>query len=221
MPKKCKTIIALILILTLECIGTIRVNGDTEIAQPQIEAEPIKTIMYAADGRTMEVTEDEVNIYLNLNWYLEPMTIVYGRYEEQRVIKQADVQGYIDTHYWTSEPQPKVIYAEVVLLAKIINAEAAANSDIDKQYVGRVVINRINNGYWGNTLSKVIYAKGQYGCLRGNKFKQNPPDDCLEIAYQCLRGTTYGVPNNVIFQAQFKQGKGLWKKVGVHYYCYG
>ena len=110
---------------------------------------------------------------------------------------------------------------DVNLLARLIYAEAAANNILDKQYVGAVVMNRLRSGLWGNTLKSVIYAKGQYACTwQGKKFNSTPPEDCISIAQALLQGETYGVPKNVIFQAQFKQGSGVWKKVGSHYYCY-
>ena len=81
-------------------------------------------------------------------------------------------------------------------------------------------MNRLRSGCYGNQLSSVVYARNQYACIYNYKFKQTPPQECIEIAKYLLNGETYGVPSNVIYQAQFRQGSGLWKKVGVHYYCY-
>jgi len=109
-----------------------------------------------------------------------------------------------------------------ILLARLIYAEASATNEEDMYAVGTVVMNRVESDRFPNTLEGVIYQKGQYACTfngGSKKFNSEVPDRVKEIAREILEGKRT-LPENVIFQAQFKQGKGVYKKIGVHYYCY-
>lgn len=116
---------------------------------------------------------------------------------------------------------------DIHLLGKIIYAEAGSEycSDELQLMVGNVVLNRVENGYWGNTLEEVIYAPGQYSPTF-NKQTWNaiePDERALNHAERLLKGERW-CPNNVIWQANFKQGNGVfwkWKGNGsTVYFCY-
>jgi len=120
---------------------------------------------------------------------------------------------------------------DVDLLARLIWSEADKSSTEDMRHVGVVVMNRIayakNNNYssWGGksaTLKSVIYASGQYAVTFGNNptINNKAGAEAKEIAKEILSGERYGIPESVIYQAQFKQGSGVYKQIGVHYYCY-
>ena len=215
-----KTIIAIALtmLLIVCCILCNSIDVKSEI-----KAEEDKYItVYAPNDKELQVPENEVNAYLNVGWYLEPVVYVWHLDEYQDVIYKKDLEKYLNTGYWFLN-KPSVNYNDMLLLAKVIYAEATENPSLrlmDRQYVGSVVINRLKSGHWGNELSNVVYAPRQYACVGSPKFNSNPPKECLDIAKQLLMGIDFGVPSNVIFQAQFTQGSGVWKVVGVHYYCY-
>ena len=223
MPKKVHFItIALTIILVMCCIlcNSISAKSETEIKAEEIK----QTTIYAADGRVAEIPENELQDYLRVGWYHEPVIYVYNIAGEKHPIYKKHLDYYLSTGEWFLE-YPKVNEADVLLLAKVIYAEATEQPnlrELDRKYVGSVVINRLKDGYWGNSLSKVIYAPGQYACANpyNRKFNSYPPEECIKIAKQLLLGVSFGMPENVIFQAQFTQGSGIWKKVGVHYYCY-
>lgn len=105
------------------------------------------------------------------------------------------------------------------LLAKIINAEASSKSTEDMLLVGNVVLNRVNHPKFPNSIRDVIYAPGQYSPTWNGSINKTPSEAAYAAADRLLSGERF-CPENVVFQAQFKQGKGLWKQVGVHYYCY-
>lgn len=201
-------------------IATSEAHRDAQCAVGWSVTPPVT--IYNQNNESLSVFVEEVDQYLNTGWYPEPVTKLYAADGREQYFLNSRVEAQCTVGWYkTYEEAHPVNYDDVYLLARLINAEAAHNSTLDKQYVGAVVMNRLRMGYWGNTLKSVIYAKGQYACTwQGKKFHQAPPQDCIDIATALLRGETYGVPSNVIFQAQFKQGKGVWKKVGVHYYCY-
>ena len=132
--------------------------------------------------------------------------------------------------YWLekyTEAEGHQPYTEdIELLAEVMYHE---NWHTDKDhlaayYTGAVVMNRIKKDYkWlhlkgDKTVYDVVYAKGQYSTT--NKFYTvELPDECYQMAIKVAKGTP-DVPENVIYQAMFKQGSGVWKKVGTDYFCY-
>lgn len=216
-----KTIIAIALTMLL-IVCCILCNSIDVKSNNELKAEENYVTVYAPDERTLEVPENEVQNYYNVGWYPNPVIYVWYLDEYQDVIYKKDLDAYLNTGYWFLS-KPEVNYNDVTLLAKVIYAEATENPSLrikDRQYVGSVVINRLKSGHWGNNLNNVVYAPRQYACVGTPKFNSNPPKECLDIAKQLLLGVDFGVPSNVIFQAQFTQGSGIWQVVGVHYYCY-
>jgi len=105
------------------------------------------------------------------------------------------------------------------LLARIINAEAGGSSVEDQMLVGNVVLNRVNSEKFPDTIREVIYQRGQYSPTWNGAINKIPTETAYACADRLLAGERLA-PSNVVFQAQFKQGSGVWKKVGNHYYCY-
>ena len=226
MPKKVHIFtIALTIMLVVCCIlcNSITIASSNEKAEEE-EKEIKQVTVYAADGREEQIPEEELQSTLQVGWYLEPVIYVYNLNGDKHPIFKKHLENYLASGEWFLT-YPEVNENDVLLLAKVIYAEATEQPslrELDRKYVGSVVINRLKSGYWGNSLSKVIYAPGQYACANSynRKFNSYPPEECLKIAKQLLLGVSFGVPENVIFQAQFTQGSGIWKKIGVHYYCY-
>lgn len=110
---------------------------------------------------------------------------------------------------------------ELELLAHLIYAEAGAEwCDDEMLYqVGSVVLNRMASDYFPSTMYEVIYQEGQYACTWDGNIEKEPDERAYRIAEDLLRnGST--LPENVIFQAQFKQGDGVYAKVQNMYFCY-
>lgn len=118
---------------------------------------------------------------------------------------------------------------DLMLLARVINAEAGYGCTIEhNQLVGCVVMNRVKDPRFPNTVSDVIYQKGQYPSVSSARFKEQPSQIALDAAKYVLDGKAY-CPPDVIFQANFKQGKGVYKQFNVNtgyyssttYFCRG
>lgn len=217
-----KTIIAIALTILLIVCCTL--CNSTNVKSEEVKAEEIVNYvtLYSPEEKTISVPEYEVEAYKKVGWYNEPVMYIWHLNEYQITIPKKDLQTYLNSGYWFLQ-KPSVNYDDMLLLARVIYAEATENPNLrvkDRQYVGSVVINRLKSGYWGNKLTNVIYAPRQYACVGNRKFNSYPPQECIDIAKQLLLGVSFGVPENVIFQAQFRQGSGIWQIVGVHYYCY-
>ena len=177
--------------------------------------------IYNIKKEKLIIYKDEFNSYYETGWREHPVMYVYNLNQEKIVIYQSEFQKY-KALGWYDKPV-EINMEDAILLARVIHAEATQNPNLrvlDRQYVGAVVMNRVRHSGFPNTVRGVIYAPKQYACVGNYWFNQYPPQECIDIAKQLLAGETFGVPANVVFQAQFTQGKGIWKRVGVHYYCY-
>lgn len=161
--------------------------------------------------------------------------------EEQKVIKAADedyTERVTETVTLTvtssasskeeeqeieeiTEPEKEVDEKEVELLARLIYAECGATycTTEMRELTGAVVINRINSKYFPGTLEEVVYQKGQYECVMNGSINMEPSEECVEIAKDLLINGT-DIPEEVIYQAEFKQGSGTYKHIQNMYYCY-
>lgn len=126
-----------------------------------------------------------------------------------------------------SAPQPQYSESDLMLLAKVIYAEAGSDflSDEWKMCVGEVVLNRVASPEFPNTIYDVVYQQGQYqGARSGYIASLTPSERCIDIARRLLDGERLMEPS-VVFQANFKQGSGVCKALydshlGWTYFCY-
>jgi hypothetical protein len=90
-----------------------------------------------------------------------------------------------------------------------------------------VVVNRVASPYFPETVRQVVSAPGQYTTLYLTGFEQTTRQ-CYEAAKKALDGES-GVPEDVIWQAEFVQGKEVWWRSDVDtgwfrsttYFCRG
>lgn len=126
---------------------------------------------------------------------------------------------------------------ELLLMAAATYAEGGSESDEMQQGVASVIINRVASLNYPNSIDEVIYQNKpiQYECtvnglldkyidiyINGGDYKDSDWESlerCLEnVEYVLESGSIY--PDNVVYQAEFKQGKGTYKQVGSTYFCY-
>lgn len=106
-------------------------------------------------------------------------------------------------------------------LLMIIVGESQNCSRQEQMYVGSVVLNRVHSSWFPkqNTIKQVATAKGQYACMwDGNAYK-TPTETNKEVAMELLKNGSV-LPENVVFQALFKQGNGVYCKINKTYFCY-
>lgn len=111
--------------------------------------------------------------------------------------------------------------SNIDLMAHLINGEAGDQSDKCQQAVGIVVVNRVNdNSFKCKTIKEAIYAPGQYACTKDGNFDKKPSKQAYKNAKAVLSGNTIiDVPEDVVYQAQFVQGSGVWRKLGTETFC--
>jgi len=122
---------------------------------------------------------------------------------------------------------PKVSYEDLYLLAKVMTWEAGSNwlPDTWKLCVGEVVLNRVASPEFPDTIYDVVYQKGQYSGSGGSRFARTQPDERdVRLALRLLEGERYMNNPAVVFQAQFRQGSGVFLafhdyRSGTEYFC--
>lgn len=117
--------------------------------------------------------------------------------------------------------EPKYTNEELDLLARVIWCEAGSNwlTDEHQRAVASVVINRVNDPRFPNTIKEVVYQKGQYGCVYNGMINRTPNQRAYDNAkYVLENGIT--IPSNVVWQSRGKQGVGVYKYIQGHYFCY-
>lgn len=119
--------------------------------------------------------------------------------------------------------KPKFDYTseDVMILAQIINTEcgAAYLSDELSFYVGSVVLNRVMSDRFPNTIKGVAYAPGQYSPVGSARWYSTPNERSYEIATELLEQGSV-LPPEVVWQANFTQGKGVYIHQEGMYFCY-
>lgn len=129
----------------------------------------------------------------------------------------------------TTEPIEKVkSYTEddLFYLAAAVCREAGGESEEIQLLVANVIINRVNSSLYPNTIYEVLTEYKQYGTMwkYGVSFPnwadKKVKEQCYSVAQRILEGERY-CPENVLFQAEFEQGSGVYKQFGDDYYfCY-
>lgn len=139
----------------------------------------------------------------------------------------ADVPGYrwqpnVGTNgqpTWSKQQEIDHYY-----LSRLLACEASTDWK-DQIYAGSVIMNRVKHPSYNyvNSVYEVIFDTRfgqQYSCwTERGKLPKEPSEKNKAAAYELVM---YGsqIPHNVVFQAQFPQGDGIYEVVGNHYYCY-
>lgn len=117
-------------------------------------------------------------------------------------------------------------------MAAAIYNEAGADScsDETRRLVGYVILNRVNDPRYPNTIQGVLKQRSQYGRFywTGIKFadraslpqEQHAVQRAYRIAKECLEANTIPIPKTVLFQAEFKQGVKVYSHQDGMYFCY-
>lgn len=113
-------------------------------------------------------------------------------------------------------------------LALAIYWEAGSSwaPDTQQLLVGNVVLNRVASGEFPDTIREVLTQPGQYPWATRSPYSKGTPNQrCYDNAKRLLNGERF-CPENVVFQAEFRQGSGVY--LSIHddvlntttYFCY-
>lgn len=129
-------------------------------------------------------------------------------------------------------PAKEYTESDLETLAIIIYQEAGSDSipDSIREYVGCVVLNRVESDRFPDTIQEVATQKRQWGRLywTGIKWPEraNNPGEAhaveraRNIAKRLLESSVRPMPANVVWCAEFPQGNGTWLHTSGIYFCY-
>ena len=121
--------------------------------------------------------------------------------------------------------QIKISFDDLYLLAKLICAEAGSDwlSDDFRLCVGEVVLNRVESPEFPDSISDVVYQKGQSASAGTAAFASLVPSQaCVDAALRLMQGERKMAPS-VVFQSDHEQGEifSMYtdRRLGTTFFC--
>lgn len=224
-------IIALIILCTIQitCVALTLTASDTS---EESSSEAKASVMKVEPATTETTDETKTNESSKVETSVEEKTVapetVPAKTEKPAEVKKAENKD-VTTEPVTTETTElsKSSYTEddLFYLAAAVCREAGGSSEEIQLLVANVVINRVNSSRYPNTIYGVLTQRMQYGTMwkYGISFPkwadQKVKDQCYSVARRILEGERV-CPANVVFQAEFKQGSGVYKEFDGFYFCY-
>lgn len=143
---------------------------------------------------------------------------------EEPTEEESHVDVDKSTETETHEDEPEMIseaYSEedLYVMAHVIMGEAGGNSWDLKIGVGSVVLNRVKDERFPNTIYDVVFQNGQYACTWDGNYNKEPTEECYDAALFLLENGSQ-MPDYVIWQAEFLQGDGVYEQIENTFFCY-
>ena len=123
-------------------------------------------------------------------------------------------------------PMSDEYYECVETLARVIHAEESneVNGEEASWCAAGVVLERVYDEDYPNTIEDVIYQKGQFECTwNGGMYREEPTDVEWEISAEAMQLYLEGgriLPEGSVYIAEFRQGAGVVNQFGNTYVCY-
>ena len=108
---------------------------------------------------------------------------------------------------------------DIYNLSHVICGEAEGCSYDMKVSVGSVVLNRVEDDRFPNTIEEVIFQPGQYSCTWDGNFYREPSQETIDVATELLEEGSK-IDKSVVWQAEFPQGERIYDQIGNMYFCY-
>ena len=108
---------------------------------------------------------------------------------------------------------------DLYILEHLICGEAEGCSKDMKMAVGSVVLNRVSDERFPDSISEVVFQSGQYACTWDGNYYREPSEETHEVALYLLENGTQ-LDESVVWQAEFVQGNGVYEQIGNMYFCY-
>ena len=219
------SISALIILCTIQitCVA-LTLTSSNASEESSSEAKPSVTEVKPAITETTEETKEEKSKEDTVS----PMTVPTNE-EKPTEAEKAETKDVTTEPVTTdtTEQLSKSSYTEddLFYLAAAVCREAGGSSEEIQLLVANVVINRVDSSLFPNTIYGVLTQRKQYGTMwkYGISFPkwadQDIQNQCYSVARRILDGERV-CPANVVFQAEFKQGSGVYKQFDGFYFCY-
>lgn len=134
----------------------------------------------------------------------------------------SEITTEVETEAETEAPTEYYSEDDLYWLSHLIAAEVGNSTYESKAMCGLVVVNRVNSpSFKAETIEEVIFSPGQYETVSNGRIYNDPDDESIEVARKILEGTIeIEIPTDVVYQAEFRQGSGIYCQIGNEYFCY-
>lgn len=114
--------------------------------------------------------------------------------------------------------------SDLYLLACCVYGEARGESYTGKVAVAAVVLNRVKNSNFPNTVSGVIYQKGAFTCVSDGQINLGTNDECTRAAQDALNGWDPSGGALYYFNPSTATSAWIWSRpqlvtIGRHIFC--
>lgn len=213
---------------TLLCLALTTVMVPAALAADSNYTECMAAI---ADQREVQAQAHQTAKALRAKGYGENSGYIQAAKSSWNAAQQAIV-GYQRLARYTDE--------DIRILTTAVFNEAGHTTDQLREYVAQVVLNRVADSRFPDTVKGVITQPGQYaGDYATTAATQKVLEAdrangtfyyamCEDAVKRAMMGRV-DMPANVVYQANFSQGKGVWQTVAFNsgwfsstsYFCYG
>jgi N-acetylmuramoyl-L-alanine amidase len=114
---------------------------------------------------------------------------------------------------------------EVMLLARLVYAEADGEPYVGKVAVAAVVLNRVRSPLFPDTIAGVIYEPWQFSCVGNWMFNSYPSQSAIQAALDALNG--WDPTGGALYYFNYTQvwNPWLWSRpcatvIGQHWFTY-
>ncbi len=114
--------------------------------------------------------------------------------------------------------------SDLYLLSCCVYGEARGESYTGKVAVAAVVLNRVKNSNFPNTISGVIYQKGAFTCVSDGQINLGTNDECTRAAQDALNGWDPSGGALYYFNPSTATSAWIWSRpqlvtIGKHIFC--
>lgn len=224
--------IVLTLLLNCICMSGQKNETDNDVQKPEGEEQQVKLVATGVEEVCvdLDIIAEETDLNSQTNNF--DLDTDYGLLMAQAMANEDYIQAmfYDDIKNQKNEylgVTDNLNYDNLLLLSRIVDAEAGSSwlTDEHRLLVASVVVNRILSPEFPNTLHEVVYQRGQYSPAEKEWFDDLIPSESSVMAAYTILTEGSIAPIDVVYQANFRQGSGVYKsirdnKLGTTYFCY-
>jgi len=140
--------------------------------------------------------------------------------------KSEPVIEYVDGPPYYEEIANSITEYEIELLTRIVYHEARGESELGKRAVAEVVLNRVRNERFPNTIYNVLNAPNQFVPVAElssmSIYEQESYQSCRDAVEIVLKSNTTVLDDDVVYfmQARTYSNKTEYERIGGHSFFY-
>jgi len=157
-------------------------------------------------------------------WCLAMINFAANKQTQPKFICETELETETEAETETELEPMAYTEGELYALSHIISAEADYCQREMMEGVGSVVLNRVADDRFPDTIEDVIHQPGQYEPVSNGIYDSVQPSEmAMEVAIELLKhGSKF--PPEVVYQANFPQGNGTYLTLSTSYstmfFCY-